>query len=308
MKTAVLFETFVRVKYARQVFDAIKVAKPEKLYFYSNKGRADHPGEIECNNEIRSWINEVDWPCQLHTFFRDECVDVYTSLRGAIDWVFENEGQAIILEDDCVPTPAFFEFCDRFLEKYKEEKRIGFISSCNYLKGYHPQGRDHIFTRYIQMYAWATWRDRWQSQNLNIYQEDYKKYVREYTPNKLRQREGIICFTENKDFVMKTQCWDYIFCLNCFKKQQLGVIPIYRLAKNVGVVGTHQKGVLPAHVLGDLYTGNDYPYCDDNFEIMADEYYDDRVFDLLNPRCHTLLQLYIRQFKSLVKRLIWRKK
>lgn len=34
-------------------------------------------------------------------------MDVYTSVQGAMDWVFENEEQAIVLEDDCVPSVAF---------------------------------------------------------------------------------------------------------------------------------------------------------------------------------------------------------
>lgn len=37
-------------------------------------------------------------------------MDVYTSVRGAMDWVFENEEQAIVLEDDCVPSVAFLSF------------------------------------------------------------------------------------------------------------------------------------------------------------------------------------------------------
>ena len=89
--------------------------------------------------EIRSWVKEVDWDCELHTFFREEYVDVYTSVRGAMDWVFDNEEQAIILEDDCVPSVAFFEYCDFFLDKYKEDKSIGFISGANYLKNYVPE-------------------------------------------------------------------------------------------------------------------------------------------------------------------------
>ena len=93
MDTAVLFETFARPQYARQVFDQIKKAKPKKLYFYSNKARVDRPDEVRNNEEIRSWVKEVDWDCELHTFFREEYVDVYTSVRGAMDWVFDNEEQ-----------------------------------------------------------------------------------------------------------------------------------------------------------------------------------------------------------------------
>jgi len=71
MDTAVLFETFARPQYARQVFDQIKKAKLKKLYFYSNKARVDRPDEVRNNEEIRSWVKEVDWDCELHTFFRE---------------------------------------------------------------------------------------------------------------------------------------------------------------------------------------------------------------------------------------------
>ena len=87
MDTAVLFETFARPQYARQVFDQIKKAKPKKLYFYSNKARVDRPDEVRNNEEIRSWVKEIDWDCELHTFFREEYVDVYTSVQGAMSWV-----------------------------------------------------------------------------------------------------------------------------------------------------------------------------------------------------------------------------
>ena len=56
MDTAVLFETFARPQYARQVFDQIKKAKPKKLYFYSNKARVDRPDEVRNNEEIRMWM------------------------------------------------------------------------------------------------------------------------------------------------------------------------------------------------------------------------------------------------------------
>ena len=84
----VLFETFVRVETARQVWEQIKKAQPSKLYFYSNKGRAEIPGEIERNNQIRSFIDEIDWECDLHTFFREECVDVYSSFMSSKKWIF----------------------------------------------------------------------------------------------------------------------------------------------------------------------------------------------------------------------------
>lgn len=59
VETPVLFVTFVRPDYARQTWEGIKATKPKTLYFYSNKGRAEKEGEVERNNEIRSYINEI---------------------------------------------------------------------------------------------------------------------------------------------------------------------------------------------------------------------------------------------------------
>lgn len=100
LSTPVLFCTFARPECARQSFNAIKAAKPSVLYFYSNKAREEKPDEVKRNTEIREYIKEIDWDCDLHTWFRDEYVDVYTSLLGAINWVFDNEEQAIVMEED----------------------------------------------------------------------------------------------------------------------------------------------------------------------------------------------------------------
>lgn len=144
VQTPVLFMTFVRPEYARKSWDAIKAAKPKTLYFYSNKGRKEKEGEIERNNEIRAFINEIDWDCNLHTWFRDEYVDIYTSLLGAKQWAFEHEETLIMLEEDTCASLAFFEFCDHFLEVYKDDQRIGFITGNNYANNYDAGNRDHI--------------------------------------------------------------------------------------------------------------------------------------------------------------------
>ena len=43
------------------------------------------------------------------------------AVSSAIGWFFEQEAEGIILEDDCLPAPAFFNFCDNLLEKYRND-------------------------------------------------------------------------------------------------------------------------------------------------------------------------------------------
>lgn len=241
--TPVLFETFARVEYARKVFEAIKANRPRKLYFYSNKAREDRPEEVKKNEEIRSWVQEVDWDCELHTWFRDEYVDVYTSLKGAVDWVCQNEEEWIVLEDDVVPTPAFFSFCDQLIDYFRNDRRVWYVSGDNVFN-LNPSGYDYIFTHYHWMYGWATWRDRWQSvdwSNTHIdemsEQNIYNHFFKTKKQCKIRMRGRI----ESKEFLEKTKCWDYYFGMVCDQQNAVGVVPKQHLITNIGFSGEHHN-------------------------------------------------------------------
>ena len=241
VETPVLFVTFVRPDYARQTWEGIKATKPKTLYFYSNKGRAEKEGEVERNNEIRSYINEIDWDCDLHIFFREECVNVYDSLRGAIDWLFDNEERGIILEEDCVPTKAFFSFVDQMIEKFKEDKRVWCISGDNIIKQ-NPSGYDYMFSHLHAMYGWASWRDRWRMVNWDhlyiketIDEHIYYRLLKTKEQAKAKEK----ALSNMEDMLYRTKCWDYIFGLCMDQYHALTVQPKEHLVKNIGVTGQH---------------------------------------------------------------------
>lgn len=244
MNTPVLFTTFARPEYARQTFEHIKRVKPKKLYFYSNKARADRPDEIERNNQVRSLVNEIDWDCEVKTWFRNEYVDVYVSTYGATQWLFDNEEQGIILEEDCIACPAFFEFCEHFLNVYRDDRRIAFISGNNYIADYNAKGHDHIVNRLFAFYGWATWKDRWNNFDFNISPEECleNKYIESYFQNKDQIKYWKNYLTVIKDFQNRTHCWDHAVGMNCMKNGMFGVSPVVNLVQNIGLHGVHAKG------------------------------------------------------------------
>jgi hypothetical protein len=243
--TPVLIATFARPEYTRLTFNAIKQAKPKKLYFYSNKARENNPDEIERNGQVRALVQEVDWDCELKTFFREEYVDLYASLWGAYDWLFDNEEQGIILEDDCVASRAFFDYCDKLLPKFKDDHRIWLLSGNNFFEHYNPNGYDYIFTRYPYQWGWATWRNRWQRiLREDIPWEEMKKYdlFRQIYPSK-RQADYHI---KSEDRIYKSiqtrPAWDFTLGFTVKKEGGFGIIPSKNLVKNIGHFGTHSEG------------------------------------------------------------------
>lgn len=304
VNTPVLFITFCRPDYARKTWEGIKAAQPSKLYFYSNKGRENNEGEIQRNDEIRAYVNEIDWSCDLHTWFRDECVNVYDSLKGAIDWLFENEERGIVLEEDCVPTLAFFSYIDQLIDEFENDTRIWCISGDNYLER-NPNNNDYFFSHYHWMFGWATWRRVWKSIKWDeasirtaLKKVNYCKLYKTYKQVLYKKIET----RQVKKLMIEKGCWDYLFGLSCDVNSGLTICPREQLISNVGISGTHHNSQKfdtvnkPATIIETSYSIKKVPK-----EIIADKEFDRRTFFSVD---YSPLRLRIyRTLKRFFKRL-----
>lgn len=241
VETPVLYIAYARPEYARQSFDAIKAAKPKKLYFYSNIARADRPDEIRRNNEVRAMINEVDWDCELRTFFRKDYVEIFPSLWSAIDWVFANEEQAIVLEEDAVATQGFFEYCEFMLKHYKDKKEVWLISGNNFTPEYSPKNLDVFFSRYAGIWGWAGWRDRWLKldRRMTSYPTIGEQVIRDYFGSSF---QAWVMKKRLDPTFRKAQIdgpWDLIFWYNVIVNKGKFAKPSIPLVTNVETYGTN---------------------------------------------------------------------
>ena len=175
METAVLFLIFNRPENTDKVFKKIKNVKPKKLYI-----AADGPRENNINDKVnclkaREVINKIDWNGEVKTLFRDKNLGCKLAVSSAIDWFFENEEMGIILEDDCLPDPSFFYFCQELLQKYKDDKRVMMISGFNYLLNSLEIRESYFFSNYYPIWGWATWRRAWKLYDNEMKNWDYFK-------------------------------------------------------------------------------------------------------------------------------------
>lgn len=243
VETPVLYIAYCRPEYARQSFDAIKRAKPKKLYFYSNIAREGRPDEKKRNDEVRAMAKEVDWNCELKTFFREDYVDIFPSLWSAIDWVFQNEEQAIVLEEDAVATNGFFEYCEDMLKRYKNEKDVWLISGNNFTPQYSPKGLDVFFSRYAGIWGWAGWRDRWERMDRKMkgYPTEGYHVLKNYFGSCIQAWEMSKRLNKFYPLAQKDGPWDLIFWYNAMKNNGKFVRPRIPLVTNVETYGTNHN-------------------------------------------------------------------
>ena len=122
---------FNRPDLTAQVFDVVRAAKPPVLFVSADGPRPDRPDDERLCRETREIVQSVDWPCEVHWNLRDQNLGCGPAMSQGISWVFEHVDRAIILEDDCIPDPTFFPFCDELLERYQDDSRVLQIAGSN---------------------------------------------------------------------------------------------------------------------------------------------------------------------------------
>jgi hypothetical protein len=248
LQTAVLFLVFNRPDTTKQVFEAIRKAKPPRLYVAADGSRADQVGEAEKVAKVREIATAVDWPCDVKTLFRDENLGCKYAVSGGITWFFEHEEQGIILEDDCLPSQSFFWFCEEMLESYAKESRVMCITGTNITKGIRFSD-DLWFSNYSLMWGWATWRRAW------------KKYDRDLSSWPIKREEGFLNKKLKFNSAQKSSwnrildrtyqgdidTWDYQWIYSCWINNGLTIAPAVNLIRNIGYSSdaTHTKSDHP---------------------------------------------------------------
>ncbi|OBS13149.1 hemolysin activation protein [Elizabethkingia miricola] len=164
----VLLIFFCRPEKTKQVFDAIKEARPSKLYLYQDGARPNRPDDVENVKKCREVVADIDWDCQVFYKYQEENFGCDPSEFISQKWMFENEEYGIVLEDDDVPSQSFFPFCKELLEKYKDDKRIGIICGMNTLGETNYNDDSYFFAKSGSIWGWATWK-----RNVDIWDEHY---------------------------------------------------------------------------------------------------------------------------------------
>jgi len=167
--TPVLFIVFNRPDVTKRVFEAIRQAKPPRLYIAADGPREGRAGEAEKVADVRRIATAVDWDCEVKTLFREKNLGCKRAVSSAIDWFFEHEEQGIILEDDCLPAQSFFRFCDVLLDHYHDDSRVWQVCGTTHLSDHAPPNNaDYFFSRYGPIWGWASWRRAWENYDVEL--------------------------------------------------------------------------------------------------------------------------------------------
>ena len=242
--TPVAFFVFNRPDVTQRVFDCIRNVRPRTLLVIGDAAREHKPGELCLVEETQKIIEQVDWNCDLRVNFASVNLGCKRRVSTGLDWVFQQFEQAIFLEDDCLPDPSFFPYCDDLLDRYRDDSRVFSISGDNFQNGRSRSSNGYYFSKYFHCWGWATWRRVWQSIDLSI--SRWPQFVNQGGLNRLVDDPDEATYWErvlNQQYQGATDSWAYSWLANCWMSGSLNILPDVNLVSNIGFTksATHTR-------------------------------------------------------------------
>lgn len=239
LKTPVLFLIFNRPDVSLRVFESIVAAQPEQLFIAADGPRPNNLRDKElCQKTRKQIMAAIDWPCKVETLFREDNLGCRKAVSQGISWFFNQVESGIILEDDCLASQDFFLYCQKMLEEYKNYPDIGMVGGVNF-SGDMKLSESFYFSKYIIVWGWATWRNKWAlyQDNLEAWKEVRKSsWLFDIYKNKNIASYYTEIFDKMSEGMVDT--WDSNWTYSLLRSDQIVICPTKNLVSNIGFVGT----------------------------------------------------------------------
>ena len=221
----------------RKVFDAVKQARPSKLFLACDGVRANREDDLKNITLCKQIAEDIDWECEVHKNYSEENLGCGMRMYSGINWAFEYVDRLIILEDDCVPSQEFFPFCAEVLEKYKDDDRVFMINAMNHLGEYRASDSSYFFGQGC-CWGWATWKRAWRNVDfqLNFMNDTYymqcveKKFP--YYCNAIQWGNELKAKIAGGK---KQSTWTFQAGMSAALQSQLAIVPSVNMITNVGL-------------------------------------------------------------------------
>jgi len=235
---------FNRPELTQRTVEAIRAARPGRLLVVADGPRPSHPGDEALCRDARRVAENFDSDVKVQTHYADTNMGCRRRVSSGLDWVFSQVEEAIILEDDCLPSSDFFPFAQTLLERYRDDQRVMHIGGSRLCPDEFVSEYTYFFTRHVRIWGWATWRRAWRyyDEALSAWPDFRERGWLDAITNDPKEAAGL---RQVMDAVHHghLDTWDWQWAFACWTRGGLAVEPSVNLISNIGFGSnaTHTK-------------------------------------------------------------------
>ena len=225
-----------------------KLANYSNIYIYSDfyKSNADKHNVLK----VRKYLKSIKGFNQKKIILRKKNYGLAKNIINGVGEVLRGNTKVIVLEDDIKVSKYFLDYMNQTLNLYKNKKKIWHISGWNYNVKV-SNSYDAYFTRTMNCWGWATWKDRWKYFNKNP-NEIIKKWSSKdvYRFNFDGSYNFFSQIEKNKS--KKINTWAIFWYATIFQNRGLCLNPKKTLVSNIGIGNSASN----TKSFDDVFNGN----------------------------------------------------
>jgi len=296
--TPIAIFIFNRPQCTEQLVKALSLVKPTRLFVIADGPRNNF--EIELCEQTRAVIENIDWPCTIIKRYATSNIGCRESIPNGLKYVFDQVDTCIILEDDCIPQPSFFPYCEELLYRYKYDERVMTIG------GHRSDGPNELdtesyyFSKYPSIWGWATWKEKWAKYDLNMSQwADLKDS--NWLDDVLNTTKAVAYWSRMFDYMKNgLDTWDYALTYSCWLHKGVSIRSRVNMISNIGfgqnATHTHQTDMADIYANSiDIKFPLNHPISlsidkdiDDRIEWVSFSGMDERMLEIARSRINKL--------------------
>lgn len=227
----VVLVLFNRAECLSRVVEALRPTRPKRLFLIADGPRPGHPGDVDACRRARAVIEAIDWPADLDWRIAEINLGCDRAVPEGLDWVFDQVGEAVILEDDMVPAADFLPWCAAMLERYRGAPDISHVGGRNELAAWPSGDADHLLVRRGSLWGWASWASAWQEVKAACLAAAASAAVELHPDPLVAQHLAFVHDMARRD---RFVTWDLTWSLGAALAGKLAVLPPANLISNIG--------------------------------------------------------------------------
>ena len=240
----VLFLGFNRPDLASIVLGRLRECGVRKLFVALDGPRAGNNSDAHLCAEMKSLIDNIDWVDEKVILNRSVNLGCGRAVSEAITWFFQHVDRGIIVEDDCLPDPSFFTFCEEMLEQHAQDEDVWSVAGTSLIPDALLPAKSHFFSKYVGIWGWATWKRAWEHYDYDLATrtpDEWRNVVRQRSENAVECRYWLHILDLMLDGKIDT--WDFQVQFSSWKSNAIHATSSRNLVENLGFRGdaTHTK-------------------------------------------------------------------
>lgn len=229
----VVLITFNRPQQTKKVLEALALEKPRTLIVISDGPRESNDRDVEAVRETRDLFRNVPWDCSVERIYSETNLGVRERVLTALDIVFNQHDEAIILEDDCVPSGDFLHFAQSLLAFFRETETVASIAGFNN-GAFQRRSHGFFYSIFPEIWGWATWSSTWHRFR---HSDNAAGWSEQETAKTLAQVKSPLARRKLRKLAVLNRTistWDIDFALHLVREGLMTVIPKTNLVTNIG--------------------------------------------------------------------------